>query len=112
MDIRLPPSNTPAQRFRIYARTNFRKDDPPYNILGAEQKSWFFDRLKKSNATWKVWGDTVATLEMRADPQNLPPGITKPWPGAGYAGLALIAGGDHSAAFVERAEIYDFVRDN
>ena len=45
---------------------------------------------------------------MRADPQNLPDGITKPWPGAGYAGFG---GGDHGSAYVERGEIYDFVRE-
>ena len=65
--------------------------------------------LLKSKATWKIWGNTVATLDMRADPQNLPDGLTKPWPGAGYAGFG---GGDHSSAYVERGEIYDFVRDN
>lgn len=46
---------------------------------------------------------------MRADPQNLPPNLTKPWPGAAYAGFA---NSDHSNAYVERAEIYDFVRDH
>jgi alkaline phosphatase D len=46
---------------------------------------------------------------MRADPQNLPVGLTKPWPGAGYAGFG---GGDYSTAYVERGEIYDFVRDH
>jgi alkaline phosphatase D len=46
---------------------------------------------------------------MRADPQNLPAGVGKPWPGAGYAGFG---GGDWSTAYVERAEIYDFVRDH
>jgi alkaline phosphatase D len=46
---------------------------------------------------------------MRADPQNLPAGVTRPWPGAGYAGFAS---GDHSTAYVERAEIYDFVRNH
>jgi alkaline phosphatase D len=92
--------------------TNFRKDQPPTNILGAAQKTWFFDRLKKSTATWKVWGDTVATLDMRADPQNLPAGLTKPWPGAGFAGFDASNGaGDHSTAYIERGEIYDFVRD-
>ena len=40
-------------------------------------------------------------------PQNLPAGLTTPWPGAGYAGFG---GGDFSTAYVERAEIYDFVR--
>src|SRR5579862_2151194 len=87
---------------------NFRRADPPQTILGAEQKAWFLDRLRRSTATWKVWGNTVATLDMRADPQHLPAGLTVPWPGAGYAGFG---GGDASTAYVERAEIYDFVRD-
>jgi len=93
--------------------SNFRKDQPPTNILGAEQKAWFLERLRQSNATWKIWGDTVATLDMRADPQNLPAGMTKVWPGKGYAGFDAATGaGDHSTAYVERGEIYDFVRDN
>jgi alkaline phosphatase D len=92
---------------------NFRKDQPPTTILGAEQKAWFLERLQKSNATWKIWGDTVATLDMRADPQNLPARLTSAWPGAGYAGFDASTGaGDHSTAYVEREEIYDFVRDH
>jgi len=86
---------------------NFCKDSPPQTILGADQKQWFLDRLHKSTATWKIWGNTTATLEMRADLQNLPSGLTKPWPGVGYAGSANC---DHSTALVERGEIYDFVQ--
>jgi alkaline phosphatase D len=85
---------------------NFRKDAPAQTILGEKQKAWFLERLKTSRATWKIWGNTAGTLDMRADPQNLPAGITPRWPGAGYAGFG---GGDHSSAYVERAEIYDFV---
>jgi alkaline phosphatase D len=85
---------------------NFSKDQPPQTILGATQKAWFLERLRRSQATWKIWGNTTATLEMRADPHNLPQGITNPWPGTGYAGFAQ---GDHSTAYTERAEIYDFV---
>jgi alkaline phosphatase D len=88
---------------------NFVKDRPAGTILGFDQKTWFLERLRTSTATWKIWGNTTATLDMRADPQNLPPGIGKPWPGAGYAGFG---GGDWSSAYVERAEIYDFVRDH
>jgi alkaline phosphatase D len=88
---------------------NFRKDQPAQTILGAEQKAWFLERLRTSTATWKIWGNTTATLDMRADPQNLPAGLTKPWPGEGYAGFG---GGDHGSAYVERGEIYDFVRDH
>jgi alkaline phosphatase D len=87
---------------------NFQKDQPAQTILGAEQKAWFLERLKNSRATWKVWGCSTGTLDWRVDPQNLPPGLTKPWPGTGYAGFG---GGDHGSAYVERAEIYDLVRD-
>jgi alkaline phosphatase D len=92
-------------RFGAVERPNFRADSPPQTVLGAEQKAWFLDRLKRSRATWKVWGNTAGTLDMRADPQNLPPTLGQPWP-AGYAGWG---GGDPSTAYVERAEIYDFV---
>jgi alkaline phosphatase D len=85
---------------------NFRRKDPPQTILGAAQKRWFLAQLAASTATWKIWGNTQGTLDFRVDPQHLPPGLTRPWPG-GYAGLL---GGDHSTAYRERAEIYDFVR--
>jgi alkaline phosphatase D len=98
-----PPATIPYGDVTV---TNFRKGAPAQTILGFEQKRWFLDRLKQSNATWKIWGNTTATLEMRADLQNLPPGLTKPWPGAAYAGCAS---GDHSTALEERGEIYDFV---
>ena len=84
---------------------NYARNDSPQTILGAEQKRWFLDRLKASSATWKVWGNTVATLDMRADPQNLPADWPSKWPG----GYAAFGGGDFSTAYMERAEIYDFV---
>ena len=85
---------------------NFRKDAPPYTLYGNKQRSWLKERLTTSSATWKIWGSSGGTLDWRADPQNLPEGMTKPWPGSGYAGFG---GGDLSAAYVERAEIYDAV---
>ena len=88
---------------------NLWKARPPQTILGAEQKAWFLDRLRESRATWKVWGNTTATLDMRADPQNLPSGTGKPWPWPGYAGFGIQ---DWSTAYVERGEIYDFVREH
>ena len=86
---------------------NFRKDSAPYTILGETQRRWFVERLKKSQATWKVWGCSIATLDFRFDPQNLPEGLAKrPWPGQGYAGFG---GGDFGAAYWERGQIYDAV---
>src|SRR6185437_10345321 len=43
-------------------------------------------------------------------PQNLPEGLAaKKWPGEGYA---LTLAGDVSTAFLEKGEIYDFVREH
>jgi alkaline phosphatase D len=88
---------------------NFRKDEAPLTILGARQKAWFLERLRASNATWKVWGNSQGTLDARADPQNLPAGLVKPWPGAGYARFGGM--GDWGTAYTERGEIYDAVRE-
>ena len=88
---------------------NFRKHEPPQTFLGAEQKQWFLDQLRRSTATWKIWGSTTGTLEERADPQNLPPGFYKPWSGDGYASLG---GGDMSGVYVEKGEIYDFIHEH
>ena len=88
---------------------NFARDKSAFTVLGREQKAWLKRTLKASGATWKVWGATNGTLDMRADPQNLPPGLGPPWPGKGYACFG--GGGDFSGALTERGELYDFVRD-
>lgn len=86
---------------------NYQKDAPAQTVMGATQKAWFLKQLKASKATWKVWGATAGILDWRADPQNLPAGVGKPWPSPGYAGFG---GGDHGSAYVERGEIYDFIK--
>jgi len=96
-------------RFGEQQVPNFQRNEPAQTILGRTQKAWFLERLRSSQATWKIWGNTEGTLDFRIDPHKLPAGLTKPWPGGGYAGLG---GGDHSSAYVERAEIYDFIRDH
>jgi alkaline phosphatase D len=86
---------------------NFRRNGSPYTMLGKTQKQWFKDTLRNSKATWKIWAATVGTLDWRADPQNLPEGVTRRWPGKGYAGFG---GGDISSAYLERGEIYELIR--
>src|ERR1041384_1293282 len=82
---------------------------PPRTILGADQKAWFKDQLRKSTATWKIWGNSLGALDWRADPQNLPAEMTKqPWPSDTYA---QIGSTDYGSAYFERKEIYDLVRD-
>ena len=99
----------PPETIRVGATEipNFRKAEPPYTLFGSRQREWLKDRLRSSKATWKIWGASGGTLDWRFDPQNLPEGLTTPWPGSGYAG---VGGGDFSGAYIERAEIYDAVR--
>lgn len=99
----------PPEKIRFGADEidNFRRNEPAQTILGAEQKQWFMKRLQKSSATWKIWGNTTGTLDRRVDPQNLPTGLTAPWPGTGYAAYE---DGDHGSTYTERAEIYSLVR--
>ena len=39
-------------------------------ILGATQKAWFKDQLRRSTATWKIWGNSEGALDWRSDPQE------------------------------------------
>lgn len=102
--------NPPAEiEFNGAKIANPRKDKPPQTILGGKQKAWFKDRLRSSSATWKIWASSQGTLEQRADPENLPAGLTKQkWPTGRFAN---VGGGDYGSAWVERSEIYDLVRD-
>ncbi|HEV8240180.1 MAG TPA: alkaline phosphatase D family protein [Thermoanaerobaculia bacterium] len=103
--------NPPAEiRFNDKHVPNPQRNATPQSILGAEQKAWLKEKLKSSTASWKVWANSQGTLDQRSDPQNLPPGLTKePWPAD--AGYAAMGGGDYGTAFMERAEIYQLVRD-
>ncbi len=95
--------------FRDAVIDNPRKDKPPRTILGVEQKAWFKDTLRKSTATWKIWGNSLGALDIRVDPQNLPAGLLeKSWPKDTYA---ILRTDDWGAAYAERKEIYDLVRD-
>ena len=101
-----PPAELHFRNARI---PNPRKDRPPRTILGAEQKAWFKARLRKSTATWKIWGNSYGALDSRADPQNLPAGMSEqPWPSDTYA---QFGSNDYGSAYSERREIYDLVRD-
>src|SRR5215213_2152518 len=101
-----PPNELSFRDVRI---PNPRKDAPPRTILGADQKAWFKDQLRRSAATWKIWGNSLGCLDWRADPQNLPAEMTgQRWPSDTYA---QIGSTDYGSAYFERKEIYDLVRD-
>lgn len=88
---------------------NPQRNAPPQTILGMEQKAWFKDKLRTSTASWKIWANSLGALDTRADPQNLPAGLTKePWPPHTFAALS---GYDYGTAWTERADIYRLVRE-
>lgn len=94
-------------RFGEKRMANFRAGEPAQTMLGARQKAWFLDRLRGATATWKIWANSLGTLDWRADPQHLPPAIGS-WHDAPFA---IIATSDWGSAYRERAEIFDAVRD-
>jgi len=100
----------PAElHFRDARIPNPRKDTPPRTILGVEQKAWFKEKLRRSMATWKIWGNSLGALDHRVDLQNLPAGMVKnAWPADTYG---MAGSNDYGAAYAERKEIYDLVRD-
>jgi len=102
--------NPPAElRFNEAHVANPQRSAPPQTLLGAEQKAWFKNKLESSTATWKVWGNSLGALDVRADPQNLPAGLTKEsWPKNAYASMG---GPDYALAYAERGEIFRHVRD-
>jgi alkaline phosphatase D len=102
--------NPPATLgFRDATIPNPRRDSEPRTILGAEQKAWFKDQLKRSTATWKIWANSLGALDIRIDPENIPASmVDKKWP-AGTFGI--LRTDEWGAAYHERGEIYDLIRD-
>ncbi len=99
-----PPETIPFGDKQI---PNPRKDGAPMTMLGVKQKAWFLDRLARSDAPWKIWGNPEGSLDWRIDFQNLPTEYGLKWPGANFA---TMGGDDWSGYFAERGEILDFVK--
>jgi alkaline phosphatase D len=98
--------NAPATiEFGGAEHVNSRRDAEPLSMLGAEQKAWFFEKLRGSRAPWKLWGNSVAMLDWRLDFAQLPEGLPR-WPAEGYA---ILIDDDWSGYRAERAEILGFV---
>ena len=102
--------NPPATfSFRDATIPNPRKDSEPRTILGVEQKAWFKDQLKRSTATWKIWANSLGALDIRIDPEHFPTSmVEKTWPANTFG---ILRTDDWGAAYHERGEIYDLIRD-
>jgi alkaline phosphatase D len=82
---RLYPGGPPDTiRFGGKDLPNPSKNAPRQAVLGKVQREWLIDRLRRSKARWKVWGNPFGMLQQRIDYQNLPAGDGPKWPGEGY----------------------------
>jgi alkaline phosphatase D len=72
---RTAAGGNPPESVSLGARAvpNPRRNSPPGTILGREQKTWFKETVRRSNATWKVWGNSVPLLPLRLDLHHLDP---------------------------------------
>lgn len=102
--------NPPATlSFRDATIPNPRKDLEPRTILGIEQKAWFKEQLRKSTSTWKIWANSLGAIDIRLDPEHLPASmVEKAWPANTFG---ILRTDDWGAAYHERGEIYDLIRD-
>jgi alkaline phosphatase D len=58
--------------FELLARLRYAADPKSQDIMGAEQEAWFFETMKGSTRTWKVWGNQFCLVPIQLDLQGLP----------------------------------------
>lgn len=51
---------------------NIRKNEPPGTMLGKDQKAWWKSVMQGSDATFKVWGNSVPLLRFVLDRSDVP----------------------------------------
>jgi alkaline phosphatase D len=81
---------------------NTRKDSLPGSLLGAAQKQWWMDAMRASQATFKIWGNTVPLLRFlldRSDVSLLPNDL-------------LLSDDGWDGYDTERKELMRFLEDN
>jgi len=65
-------TNVGSRYFIRKAGFDLREAETKPTLLGAAQKTWFVEAVKKSDATWKVWGNEVQVYQMNLDLYRLP----------------------------------------
>ncbi len=80
---------------------NPRRDAPAGTMLGATQKDWFKRQLVASDATWKVWANSLPLQPLRLDLHQLDPKAHE---------LAFTID-SWDGYMAERAELLDYVAD-
>ena len=90
----------PPATVGISSMPNPRRTAPPGTMLGKDQKAWWKDSMRLSNATWRVWGNQVPL--MRFDIKKGPVG--------GLIVDRLMNGDAWDGYAIERTELTTFLR--
>jgi alkaline phosphatase D len=92
-----PPSMLPGTEI-----VNPRRLNPRGSVLGPQQKAWFKDVLKASDARWKIWANSFPALTVRLDLNSI-------W----FSGVkdSCLGVDGWNGYPSERAELMAFIRD-
>jgi len=80
---------------------NPRRDAAPGTMMGGEQKAWFRDRMRGSEARWKIWANSVPLMPMRLDLDQIDPAATE----------VVFTIDTWDGYLTERSELLDFLGD-
>lgn len=81
---------------------NPRTQSPPGTMLGAEQKQWWKETMRGSDATWKLWGNSVPLTRVRLQDADPPILFFE----------RLLTSDAWDGYHTERTELLTFLRDN
>ncbi len=65
---------TPLQTLTYEDRSieNPRKEAPAGTCMGADQKKWFKETMRGSNANWRIWANSIPAVSMRLNLSKIP----------------------------------------
>jgi alkaline phosphatase D len=94
-------NNNPPATVGFNGFANPRISSPPGTMLGTQQKQWWKDTMRGSNATWKVWANQVPLMrfEIKKGPVN------------GLIVDRIMDGDAWDGYAVERNELMTYLRD-
>jgi len=96
-----------TEPFEAYARVVWTKTKgEAQQIMGGKQETWFFDTIKDSKQTWKVWGNEFTLMTRRVDLREQAAAAA-----IGLQTLLSLSGEDWDGVPDRRAKILDTLGD-
>jgi alkaline phosphatase D len=80
---------------------NPRRHSPPGSLLGVQQKAWWKNLMANSTARWRLWGNSVPLLRLKADLSAVDAALPD----------VVLSGDSWDGYHSERTELMSFLRD-